>query len=299
MSKLLKPERLNLDPQSPNAAKDWKYWFKTFENFIIMCGTDAPDKHLSLINLISSDVYEYVEDCTDYDSAKKTLEKLYVKSPNEVFARHLLATRRQQCSETLDVFFQNLRKLSKDCKFKAVSAEQYRDEMLRDAFINGLLSPEIRQRLLENDKLTMDSAFDKASSMDVAQRNASAYSSPVSHVAAASAPLNLHPHKRWRVVLLNYHPWLLLTQENSLSATFVVVAVIMSDVIALLVRLFVVTVESEGTIPNAACQRRKVLALRLLSILHYVLLVLLPISTKFTKCGNICAHQWTFSHCSY
>ena len=188
MSKLLKPERLNLDPQSPNAAKDWKYWFKTFENFIIMCGTDAPDKHLSLINLISSDVYEYVEDCTDYDSVKNTLEKLYVKSPNEVFARHLLATRRQQCSETLDVFFQNLRKLSKDCKFKAVSAEQYRDEMLRDAFINGLLSPEIRQRLLENDKLTMDSAFDKASSMDVAQRNASAYSSPVSHVAAASAP---------------------------------------------------------------------------------------------------------------
>ena len=55
-------------------------------------------------------------------------------------------------------------------------------------FINGLLSPEIRQRLLENDTLTMDSAFDKASSMDVAQRNASAYSSPVSHVAAASAP---------------------------------------------------------------------------------------------------------------
>ena len=188
MSKLLKPERLNLDPQSPNAAKDWKYWFKTFENFIIMCGTDAPDKHLSLINLISSDVYEYVEDCTDYDSVKNTLEKLYVKSPNEVFARHLLATRHQQCSETLDVFFQNIRKLSKDCKFKAVSAEQYRDEMLRDAFINGLLSPEIRQCLLENDKLTMDSAFDKASSMDVAQRNASAYSSPVSHVAAASAP---------------------------------------------------------------------------------------------------------------
>ena len=83
MSKLLKPERLNLDPQSPNAAKDWKYWFKTFENFIIMCGTDAPDKHLSLINLISSDVYEYLEDCTDYDSVKNTLEKLYVKSPNE------------------------------------------------------------------------------------------------------------------------------------------------------------------------------------------------------------------------
>ena len=240
-----------------------------------MCGTDAPDKHLSLINLISSDVYEYVEDCTDYDSVKNTLEKLYVKSPNKVFARHLLATRRQQCSETLDVFFQNLHKLSKDCKFKAVSAEQYRDEMSRDAFINGLLSPEIRQRLLENDKLTMDSAFDKASSMDVAQRNASAYSSLVSHVAAASAPppppqalesgttelsslAATHPRKQFKCYFCgggSYHV----------------------RRIALLVKLFVVTVESEGTIPNAACQRRmKILALRLLSILHYVLLVLLP-----------------------
>ena len=123
MSKLLKPERLNLDISRRMLLKiDWKYWFKTFENFIFMCGTDAPDKHLSLINLISSDVYEYVEDCTDYDSVKNTLEKLYVKSPNEVFARHLLATRRQQCSETLDIFFLNLHKLSKDCKFKAVSA---------------------------------------------------------------------------------------------------------------------------------------------------------------------------------
>ena len=83
MSKLLKPERLNLDPQSPNAAKDWKYWFKTFENFIIMCGADAPDKHLSLINLISSDVYEYVEDCTDYDSVKNTLENFMSNHPTK------------------------------------------------------------------------------------------------------------------------------------------------------------------------------------------------------------------------
>ena len=70
-----------------------------------------------------------------------TLDNLFVKSPNVIFARHLLSTRRQQSGETLDQFLQDLRKLSKDCKFKAVTAEQYREELIRDAFINGLFSP--------------------------------------------------------------------------------------------------------------------------------------------------------------
>ena len=48
----------------------------------------------------------------------------------------------------------NKSKLSKDCKFKAVTDEQYREELFRDAFINGLFSPAIRQRLLENDTLS-------------------------------------------------------------------------------------------------------------------------------------------------
>ena len=59
-----------------------------------------------------------------------------MKFPNVVFARHLLSTRRQQSGEILDQFIQDLRKLSKDRKFKAVTAEQYREELVRDAFIN-------------------------------------------------------------------------------------------------------------------------------------------------------------------
>ena len=71
MSKLLKPERLNLDAQSPNAVKDWKYWFKTFENFIIMCGTDAPDKHLSLINQMFMSNWKTVQIMTQLRTPKK------------------------------------------------------------------------------------------------------------------------------------------------------------------------------------------------------------------------------------
>jgi hypothetical protein len=34
MEKVLKPTRLDLDVSAPNAAKHWKHWRKTFENFI-------------------------------------------------------------------------------------------------------------------------------------------------------------------------------------------------------------------------------------------------------------------------
>nr|XP_004211666.2 uncharacterized protein LOC101241209 [Hydra vulgaris] len=48
--------------------------------------------------------------------------------------------------------------------------------MIRDAFINGLLSNSIRQRLLENKILDLSSAFDQARSLDVAQQNSTFYS---------------------------------------------------------------------------------------------------------------------------
>ena len=66
-------------------------------------------------------------------------------------------------------FLQELQKLSKDCHFNNVTSEQYREELVRDSFINGLLSPLIQQRLLE--KLDLQTAFDQAYTLDLAQEN--------------------------------------------------------------------------------------------------------------------------------
>ena len=142
-------ERLDLDPSALNAAKEWRHWRLTFDNFIIECGIDpVPNKHRIITNLISSNVYEHVEDCADFQSVIDNLEKLFVKYHNAIFARYLLSTQRQLSGETLDQFIHELLKLSKYCKFKVVTAK-----LVCDAFIPGLLSPGIRQRLLESDTL--------------------------------------------------------------------------------------------------------------------------------------------------
>jgi len=41
-------------------------------------------------------VYDFIEECETYDEAITALQNLYVRVPNEIFARHLLATTKQE-----------------------------------------------------------------------------------------------------------------------------------------------------------------------------------------------------------
>ncbi|XP_064111373.1 uncharacterized protein LOC135218855 [Macrobrachium nipponense] len=142
-------------------------------------------------DMVGKQLKDYVKsECADFESAITILERLFVKTPNEVFARHLLATRRQKPGESLDEFLRELRKLSKDWNLKAVSADQYREELIWDAFINGLSSAHICQRLLENNMLDLQGAYNQAYSLDLAQRNAEAYASLTAHTAVTVTPQN-------------------------------------------------------------------------------------------------------------
>ncbi len=105
-------------------------------------------------------MYDYIEDCNTYEEAIQTLNNIYVKPTNEIFARHL-SNRRQKPSESIDQFLQALRELSKDCNYKPVTAEVYKEEAIRDAFINGLESNLIRQRLLENRMLDLHATAER------------------------------------------------------------------------------------------------------------------------------------------
>ena len=95
---------------------------------------------------------------------KLTGKSIYIKSHNIIFARHLLATRKQKPGESLLEFLQALHALSKDCSFTDVTTEVYGGELVKDAFINSLTSRHIRQLLLENYELTVDRAFEIARS---------------------------------------------------------------------------------------------------------------------------------------
>ena len=183
MDKLLKPSKLDMDPNGPSAAKEWRHWIRTFRSyvsrFVDKTSEDEADeeKLAALINCASPEVFEYIDDCQTYDEAEELLKKLYVKEPNEIFARYQLRIAKQQSNQSLADFKGALNKLAKNCNFRSVTAAQNRDDMVRDAFISGISSTDIRQRLLERKVLSMNDAYDIAVTIDDAKKDNLLFSS--------------------------------------------------------------------------------------------------------------------------
>ena len=195
MAKAYEPARFECDPSSSTAALEWSHWLISFEGFLDEYKkanpNNVPNKKLLLINHIHHSVFSYVSECDTYEDCITALKGIYIKPKNEVFARHLLASRKQEGGESLDKFLQALKSLAKDCNFKNVTADVCRDEAIRDAFISGLASCNIRQRLLENEQLTLQVAFDQARSLDSAQKSSETYpmpDMPQFQTAAATKP---------------------------------------------------------------------------------------------------------------
>jgi hypothetical protein len=176
MDQLLKPEKFDVDPTSVGVEAKWKHWKQTFSNYL----REIPDiaetsKFPLLCNYVSSNVFLHINDCLNYDAAITVLDSIYVTKRNEIFTRHCLASRIQNTGEPVTEFLQTLKQLSKDCNFKAVTADQYRSEYIRDSFIRGLRNPRIRERLLENSSITLENAFYQARALELAESHSASY----------------------------------------------------------------------------------------------------------------------------
>ena len=180
--KHLRPRVFVADPENGDSKRQWKHWFKSFTTYIAqMQNLTEADKLNLLVNHIDAAVYEIISEAASFEDAVELLSHTYAKSPSPVFARYALMTCKQKTGESLDSYFQKLKRMSIDCDFQAVTALIHKEEAIRYAFIGGLVSNEIRQRLLENNNLTLQAAFDKARSLETAQKNAEMYLSSSSH----------------------------------------------------------------------------------------------------------------------
>nr|XP_024219705.1 uncharacterized protein LOC112211733 [Halyomorpha halys] len=178
MDTFLRPEKFDGNSHSPTATQEWSYWLKPFENFIASFEEVNEQGKLRLLtNFISHSVYLLIADKTTYETAIEVLKATYVKPINEIFARHKLASRKQSPDESIDQYHQALEQLSKTCQFAEVNAETHRKTYVRDSFIRGLSSHQIRLRLLEFNMLTLDEAVEKARALESAKNQSASYAS--------------------------------------------------------------------------------------------------------------------------
>ena len=197
MDELYKPAPFNASPDSPTAAKEWMYWKNNFEFFMnnvppptIGCndGSHRPqavNKLLALTNCVAFSVFEHIADCKTYSEAIARLDRIYLKPPisaNPVFARHVLLNSKQHDGQSIAEFASHLSKIGKNCNFQSVTAEAHRKGLLLDAFIQGLQSNTIRQRLLEKQNLDIYEALAEAKAVEAEL-----------HLSRPSDDLHIHP----------------------------------------------------------------------------------------------------------
>ncbi|KRZ44323.1 Retrovirus-related Pol polyprotein from transposon 17.6 [Trichinella pseudospiralis] len=190
MDRFLKPERLDVDPSSPTSSEQWKHWLATCENLLAALPQENLDKKSLLVNFVSLRIYGSIAASRTYEDAIQSLKSIFEKPVNEIYARHLLATRKQLQGESLDEFLRALNALAVACDCKAVTAVQYQEELVRDAFVRGIRSQTIRQRLLESRSVDLASIYELASVLDAALRSSENYNENRSLLETVAAAAN-------------------------------------------------------------------------------------------------------------
>ena len=101
--KCLQPEKLSINPNAGTAEDEWKFWHKTFTNYIqaMPRGENALNKLNLFKAYLTAPVYKIICGETTYDDAITALENLFVKPKNEIYARHELATAFQATAKQL------------------------------------------------------------------------------------------------------------------------------------------------------------------------------------------------------
>ena len=80
MDKVLRPARLETDPNSGEASKEWFHWKRTLDNFLAVLPQTNLGKFSVLANFVSPSVFQHIEECTDYGAAVGVLQALFETS---------------------------------------------------------------------------------------------------------------------------------------------------------------------------------------------------------------------------
>ena len=82
MNKVLKPSKLDLNPNRPDAQRAWEHWHFTLKNYLARIGENAASetlKHSMLTNFVPSVVFSYFSTASTFDDAIRIFDGMYKK----------------------------------------------------------------------------------------------------------------------------------------------------------------------------------------------------------------------------
>ena len=152
-------------------------WLKSFTNYLTAIdGESFSDKRkiALLTHCLGTEgqrIYNTLKVSDKYLEVTKELTTVFEPKVNVVAERYKFRARSQEVNESFDIFVSSLRELATKCNFGSLQ-----DEMIRDQIIEKTCIRRIRERLLLEEKLTLEKAISLGQSIESAMRESNAIS---------------------------------------------------------------------------------------------------------------------------
>jgi len=177
------PQRINIPaPQalnlcSGNRNRNFDVFKQSWLNYEL--ATDLEMREMkkrvaTLLTIIGTEALE-VFNTFEWQNEEQTIDNILSKfevfckpKKNVTYERFLLLTRRQKESERIDDYARNLRTLAETCEFGVL-----KNSLIKDAFVLGILDNKVRENLLKDCDLTLDTAINIARAHEKAREQSS------------------------------------------------------------------------------------------------------------------------------
>ncbi len=169
------------------ATDQWECWEERLDAYFdVNSVVDDRRRALLLVNFIGAEQFRLLKKLTaplrptevEYKDLVGLMQRQYCRRRILLKERDIFYNRRQQQGESLTAFNTELNDLADRCEFGT-----HLDEMLRDRFVLGLLSDDIRRRLMVEESLKHKKAVEMAMAIEqISERIASTNSSEVAFV---------------------------------------------------------------------------------------------------------------------
>ena len=170
MDSFHKPSALSFDGNTEN----WRRFKQQFDIYITASGSEKKGDEVKiaiLLNFAGEDDIEVFNTFQFAEGDKNKLDKVLEKfeqycnpRKNVVFERHQFWQTTQKDSETVDQFVTRLKNKVKSCEYPPPV-----DDMLRDKFVFSIRDLQVKERLLREEKLTLEKAISMARSSEASK----------------------------------------------------------------------------------------------------------------------------------
>ena len=157
------PENLKL---SGNVSENWRTYKQMWSNYAIISNLGArPEAYkvalflhcigAEALKVYNGFTFEEEDDARTLTAIMEKFEQFSVGEINETYERYVFNSRNQIENEPFDVYFTELKALSKSCNFGELS-----ESLLRDRIVLGIRNTQTRKKLLRVRDLSLRACID-------------------------------------------------------------------------------------------------------------------------------------------